>query len=139
VPDGRNSPCRTGETVRAGRAKQSVPDVRNRPCRLGCMQWSGKRSAHSGRAPAVGRGLGWLCRVFCSLVTVNQVLVRSWARRTTRFSPCGVVFGLLRFGERRGVRDGIAWLSDPCPIDPRERVGLAERDGVAGFRGVLSV
>jgi hypothetical protein len=34
---------------------------------------------------AVGRGVGGSCRVFWSFIHVNQVLVRLWARRATRF------------------------------------------------------
>ena len=51
----------------------------------------GLGSAWFGRVTAVGRGGAGICRVFWSLSHVNQVLVRSWARRTTRvLPPCGV-------------------------------------------------
>jgi len=61
------------------------------------------RADHHRWVGFVLRGVCW-----CSWVIVNQVLVRFWARRTSRWVwaaryACGL-------GVCRGVRDGLAWV-----------------------------
>ena len=86
-------------------------------------------------------GVFGVCAVCgCSLLHVNQVLVRSWARRTPRGSPVrGRLHGDAGLGWSEAVRDGIAWLSDPCRSWSLWGSWSAERDGVAGFRGAENV